>query len=192
MGLGSQGFLGIVKDLIQILWLRLVLNSENFGIGIEFEKFWDLESFFLNLGLGLRFLCRPLLGTVEHIANVCNEIYTYLTIEKINWEMECTLVVICVSCPISVHARNQVDLIKSEKMSYVALCFSIYQNLVWWNFLVQKCATSAELDVKKSLSFLNRGKFQQMIIIFKRVLNFKFVTGRKNYFDKSISFNILN
>ena len=29
-------------------------------IGIEFENFWDWDSFFLNLGLGLGFFCRPL------------------------------------------------------------------------------------------------------------------------------------
>ena len=44
LGLGSQGFLWSVRNLLEILGLGL--NSENFGIGIEFEKFWDWELFF--------------------------------------------------------------------------------------------------------------------------------------------------
>ena len=56
LGLGSQKFLGIVWDLVEFLGLGL--NSENFGIGtgIEFEKFWDWDSYFLNVGLGLGFI----------------------------------------------------------------------------------------------------------------------------------------
>ena len=42
-------------------------QSQIFGIGtgIEFENFWDWDwdSFFLKLGLGLRFFCRPLVLT---------------------------------------------------------------------------------------------------------------------------------
>ena len=47
LGLGSQEFLGIVWDLVEFLGLGLGLNSENFGIGtgIEFENFWDWDSF---------------------------------------------------------------------------------------------------------------------------------------------------
>ena len=53
MGLGSQGFLGIVWDLVQILGLGFRLNSENFGIGFEFDKIWDRDSFFSNPGIGI-------------------------------------------------------------------------------------------------------------------------------------------
>ena len=51
--MGSKGFLWIVWDMVQILGLGL--NSENFGIGIEFDFFSGLELglIFFNSGIGI-------------------------------------------------------------------------------------------------------------------------------------------